>query len=562
MKTLLFSISLIFASSSFTVQAQEFGRGLLLMPESEYQDIPEAPKYRAFLPPSVDLSSWFPVVGDQGIQSSCVAWATTYYMRSFYENRYNTSPLKPTPLSPAYVYNQLTRQSMNCQDGLSFPKAFALLKTKGAPPLASFPYLQATCNVQPDETVQNLASKYKVDSWSRLKKGSADDVKGEIANGRPIVFGMLTPNNFENLKGTTIYDDIGDSNEAGAHAMTVVGYDDSLKAFRIINSWGNKWADKGYAWVSYRSYEKHVRESYSVMVARNLVPVSVQPVTTPPVKPIEQVPKPPQPIVIQEVLPPKPQPVIVQVTPPPKPQPVVVTEPPEPAPLPKPPEPIQIKPQPVTLAQVQSNVLNSLKDMNCASVSVQNVKGQLQLSGFVGYETDVSLLKELITPLGTKGSSSVQLRPWPQCEGLITLAKSLTENANLNVTSNKRILKEGDKLSLEITTPSYPSFIYVSYLQVDGQVVHLHRYSDQGNKAIPANTKVVLGGRGQYVISGPTFGAESVFVVASAIPLLSIERPQVETERDYLTQFRLAILAHQSAKGKVSSAFLPLVTSK
>ena len=239
MKSLLFSFFLIFASSSFAVQAQEFGRGLLLMPESEYQDIPEAPKYRAFLPPSADLSRWFPEVGDQGIQSSCVAWATTYYMRSYYENRQNTSPLKATPLSPAYVYNQLTNPDANCRQGLSFQKAFFILKTKGAPPLASFPYSPTSCYVQPDSTVENLASKFKVDSWRRLKKGSADDVKGEIASGRPIVFGMLTPDNFTKIRGAVIYDDIGESNEAGAHAMTVVGYDDSLQAFRIINSWGN-----------------------------------------------------------------------------------------------------------------------------------------------------------------------------------------------------------------------------------------------------------------------------------------------------------------------------------
>ena len=121
---------------------------------------------------------------------------------------------------------------------------------------------------------------------------------------------------------------------------------------------------------------------------------------------------------------------------------------------------------------------------------------------------------------------------------------------------------EGDKLRLDIKSPNYPSYIYVSYLQADGQVVHLHRYSDQGNKPIPAGTSLVLGAKGEYVVSGPTFGPESVFVVASALPLLTLDRPQFETEREYLTQFRLAILAHQAGRSKVSSVFLPLTTSK
>jgi hypothetical protein len=227
-----------------------------------------------------------------------------------------------------------------------------------------------------------------------------------------------------------------------------------------------------------------------------------------------------------------------------------------------PPAPIPVKPPVINLADVQSKLAKSIQGMQCASVKVESVKGTLQLSGFVGNETDASAIRDLLSPVGDRAKSNVQLRPWPQCEGLITLAKPLAENAHLNIDSNKKILVDGDKLRLEIKSPNYPSYIYVSYLQADGQVVHLHRYSDQGNKPIPAGTSLVLGAKGEYVVSGPTFGPESVFVVASALPLLTLDRPQFETEREYLTQFRLAILAHQAGRSKVSSVFLPLTTSK
>ena len=42
----------------------------------------------------------------------------------------------------------------------------------------------------------------------------------------------------------------------------------------------------------------------------------------------------------------------------------------------------------------------------------------------------------------------------------------------------------------------------------------------------------------------------------------ALDRPLQETEREYLTEFRLAILAQQQARGRVSAAFLPLSTSK
>ena len=48
--------------------AQSYGTGLSLLPPQEYEALPAVPRFRAFLPPSADLSEWFPAVGDQGQQ--------------------------------------------------------------------------------------------------------------------------------------------------------------------------------------------------------------------------------------------------------------------------------------------------------------------------------------------------------------------------------------------------------------------------------------------------------------------------------------------------------------
>jgi hypothetical protein len=419
---------------------------------------------------------------------------------------------------------------------------------------------------------------------------------------------MIVSEKFKDFRGKSNFDElISESATRGGHAMTVVGYDDARQAFRLVNSWGKQWGDRGFAWISYEAFNSNVRESYTATVTRNLIPVAVnapeplavkppeqqKPIPSviiavkppeplpevPPVKPEQQKPAvlpplpvvaPPEPVVTPAVISP-PAPVVAPPAPVVAPPEPVVTPPPKPVVTPPiisppkpvvPPVPIPVKPPVINLADVQSKIVKSIQGMQCAAVKVESVKGTLQLSGFVGNETDASAIRDLLSPVGDRAKSNVQLRPWPQCEGLITLAKPLAENAHLNIDSNKKILVDGDKLRLEIKSPNYPSYIYVSYLQADGQVVHLHRYSDQGNKPIPANSSLVLGAKGEYVVSGPTFGPESVFVVASALPLLSLDRPQFETEREYLTQFRLAILAHQSGRGKVSSVFLPLTTSK
>ena len=44
--------------------------------------------------------------------------------------------------------------------------------------------------------------------------------------------------------------------------MVVVGYADQLKAFKVLNSWGTKWGDRGYAWIDYAAFQNLTLEGY------------------------------------------------------------------------------------------------------------------------------------------------------------------------------------------------------------------------------------------------------------------------------------------------------------
>ena len=540
------------------VQAQPFAKGLILLPAKEYESLPAVPRFRDFLPSSADLSAWLPGVGHQGTQSSCTAWATTYYMRSYYVNRDGGNTGRSQSLSPAFVYNQLAPPGTGCSEGLYIRRALDFLKSRGAPPMESFPYAMSSCAAVPSQSVDQQAGNFRIRDWKRLDRGKLDDVKGEVAAGNPVVIAMLLPPSFVAHKGSAAYDDITPSQDA--HAMTVVGYDDNRRAFRLINSWGVGWGDRGYAWISYRAFQSDVPEAYAARV--DTPPPKPQPVIVAPPKP--EPPKPP-PVIVEppKPEPPKPQPMIVEPPKPepPKPSPVVV-QPPKPEP-PKPPPVIVEPPKPVpTLRDIERQVNALAKDMRCADVRAILRGNQLSVSGFVGDQADALKLRDLVSAVSEGVKLDVQHRPWPQCETLLTLAKPLEESAGLGLSIGKPQLREGDALSFQVTSPAYAAYLYVSYLQADGQVVHLRRYADQGNKPLPAGTRLTLGGKGEYMISGPTFGQESLVVVASATPLLALDRPQEETEREYLTEFRLAILAQQRVKGKVSAAFLPITTSK
>jgi hypothetical protein len=137
--------------------------------------------------------------------------------------------------------------------------AFDLLVRQGAAPWSVMPYTDKDYTTQPTAAQRSAASKYKLASYRRIPPGDIETIKAELAAGRPVVFGMGIDDNFYQLKNS-VYDQKG-GKTYGGHAMALVGYDDGKSsprghrgAFKIINSWGTGWGDKGYGWISYRQW--------------------------------------------------------------------------------------------------------------------------------------------------------------------------------------------------------------------------------------------------------------------------------------------------------------------
>jgi hypothetical protein len=63
---------------------QSFSRGYGAGPSDpeKVRSLTGTPEFRSFLPEVVDLSTYFPVPGDQGMQGSCTAWSTGYAARA------------------------------------------------------------------------------------------------------------------------------------------------------------------------------------------------------------------------------------------------------------------------------------------------------------------------------------------------------------------------------------------------------------------------------------------------------------------------------------------------
>jgi hypothetical protein len=581
-------------------------KGWVRDPRQVLATIPLMLKFRDYLPEEVDLSAKFPTPGDQGQQSSCTAWATAYAMRSYYEGRRrNWTFASPSQIiSPAYIYNRAHDFRGNCDVGTSIVEALTLLKSDGAPTLAAYPYSEGDCTRRPSAGIERSGSEFRISGWTAIDNKRLDDAKGQLARGNPVVFGMGVSDPFENMAGNAVYDDTA-SPRTGDHAMVLVGYSERRQAFKVMNSWGTAWGDGGFGWVSYRAV-KQLSDLMFVMDVPDVRPVTPtpapvetplpQPAPEPVVIPLPAPPPivvaPPPPVVIAPsppvvVAPPPP----VVVAPPPvvaPPAPVVVPPTPAPAPAPvltpppAPPVPVVItppapapKPGPSVLppvAAVQAQIDARLRDVGCARIEGRiGASRVVQLRGFSGSAGDLARIGSDIGALPgvRRVETKVTLYPWPQCEVFLNFADALKTPRGLAANlrgASARVFTEGDSLSIQVTTPSHPSYLYVTYLQASGEAANLYWPQGRFPKAFPPRTKVTFGGGAGgepvYRIARPV-GDEIIVIVASASPLFQDELPDTATDRDYLTSFRKSFLRQPESGGGqrvVSVIAVPLKT--
>jgi hypothetical protein len=108
------------------------------------------------------------------------------------------------------------------------------------------------------------------------------------------------------------------------------------------------------------------------------------------------------------------------------------------------------------------------------------------------------------------------------------------------------VLTAGDPLVFDIQTPSYPSYLHVAYIQADGSVINLIQPGDGSFKTYAPGSKIVIGdnataGR-QFFVKEP-YWREMLIVLVGTSPIFPDRRPKLETEREFLTALRRALLA-------------------
>ncbi len=230
-------------------------------------EVPLAPYFgfgNANLPTRYDLSEYFPPIGQQGNYGTCVSWSIGYNTKtavSAIERGLNPQQLQQpqNQFSPKDLFLSIPDESKGQKcDGTNFTVALEQLQKRGIARMSTVPYDNlGGCHqglIQSKWTQD--AAKNKIEYWRRID-ASVKSIKENISKNIPVILGARLADNFMSwnsdavLTSSTSYQNVG---QHTYHAMAIVGYDDAKGprgAFRIINSWGDSWGDKGFIWIDY-----------------------------------------------------------------------------------------------------------------------------------------------------------------------------------------------------------------------------------------------------------------------------------------------------------------------
>ncbi|MEE0060053.1 MAG: starch-binding protein [Acutalibacteraceae bacterium] len=252
--------------------------------------VPSGGSLNADLPSSVDnsQSKYFPAIGNQNSLGSCIAWAQGYYQFTYTMNK--AMGVETTPqntFSPKFIYNNVNGGK---DSGISAEAAYDFMKYQGNVPISMVPYDDDYLSWSPTEDVWKTSIKYRVKDYQIFDTignedtqiTAADDsdlepIKTALNNGDVLAFSTFA-NYFDRVKltknanapendkyaGEYVVSRLKDTK--GGHRMTLVGYNDNIwtdinkngtvdngemGAFKIANSWGASYGNKGFIWVAY-----------------------------------------------------------------------------------------------------------------------------------------------------------------------------------------------------------------------------------------------------------------------------------------------------------------------
>ena len=189
-----------------------------------------------------DGKNWITDVGDQGNCGSCVAFASLATMEAQARIQELDSNW-PLDLSENELF---FGAGCRCSEGWYPSEALQRLKSQGVCDEECCPYedRDQTCTpcVNREERFARMCY------WEQIT--SIDERKKWLAERGPLVACMAVYRDFFNYQ-EGIYKPTPDSELAGYHAISCIGFDDTEQCWMCKNSWDDDWGEKGFFKIAY-----------------------------------------------------------------------------------------------------------------------------------------------------------------------------------------------------------------------------------------------------------------------------------------------------------------------
>jgi len=229
------------------------------------------------LPGSISLVDCFSPVEDQGNLGSCTAQAVAGIVEYFEIKAFQ----QYINLSRLFLY-KVTRNLLGetGDTGAFLRTTIGSMALFGAPPEEFWPYKENQFDVEPTPFLYGLADNFEAIRYVSHDKGLAPaetilQIKMYLAAGIPTACGFYGYDTFNSWinPGEIPYPGPNESPRFG-HAIVLAGYDDdkviknkstgvsTVGAFRVRNSWGLNWGDRGYGWIPYRYAETKLQTDH------------------------------------------------------------------------------------------------------------------------------------------------------------------------------------------------------------------------------------------------------------------------------------------------------------
>lgn len=209
-----------------------------------------------------------PPVGNQGNEGSCIAFSAGYAAMSYYINKSQNGNYSQNYIaSPEFLYN-LCKFNGDCKTaGSMYPRAFQVLKSKGIDTWLSMPYTDYGCSQLPNNQQYSNAANFKIKRWGYVSVSDSETIKRLLYSGHPIMVAIKTFQSVFNYNGGVYSANYGQN--YGGHAVCIVGYNNSTGAYKIQNSWSNRWGDSGFFWVQYNYLQQLAMENWCYYIVPN-----------------------------------------------------------------------------------------------------------------------------------------------------------------------------------------------------------------------------------------------------------------------------------------------------